>query len=363
MALRNAHKWAFPSGFAAGLGRKGTWYSQAPGGPRKPAPACPPVPSARAAPSLAAAGRARRPISAAGSCPRRRRAAPRCRQGRARAAANLFLRRLPCRRLGASRPGVGPLARRPTGSTPGSPRVCRGLRLSIRAPAAGGAALPWGSRQLSHPAPPAAAPPCRANSASQLAAALPPRASPLLLPSFRRLLCPPRSSLLVPPRPPSASSPFRRPRARGLARLEGARLPGPQPPQPTPSTGTLARAARSLSSYTYPPTSPGPSSCAQTFPGPNVVPGEGPPAPADRAPPVRPCTPANWVTALRHQAAAARGSPAAISAGQLARVHGGGDPEGDRPSPVPPRLRRKVSGPPPAPALPGPLMGGICQQI
>ncbi|KAH3517292.1 hypothetical protein KXV93_006765, partial [Aspergillus fumigatus] len=105
-----------------------------------------------------------------------------------------------------------------------------------------------------------------------------------------------------PPPPPSSSSPsspsspsLRRPRARDSLLASRARAyRAPSPPQPTPLNRDPRARRRRPFSYTYPPTSPGPSSCAQTFPGPNVVPGGGPPAPADRAPPVRPCAPANW---------------------------------------------------------------------
>ncbi|KAH1400711.1 hypothetical protein KXX51_005374, partial [Aspergillus fumigatus] len=96
--------------------------------------------------------------------------------------------------------------------------------------------------------------------------------------------------------PSSPSSPsLRRPRARDSLLASRARAyRAPSPPQPTPLNRDPRARRRRPFSYTYPPTSPGPSSCAQTFPGPNVVPGGGPPAPADRAPPVRPCAPANW---------------------------------------------------------------------
>ncbi|KAH2874811.1 hypothetical protein KXW22_005312, partial [Aspergillus fumigatus] len=154
-------------------------------------------------------------------------------------------------------------------SVPGARRP-HGARPCL--PAAG---LPKGLPPTGHPAARPRGAPRRANSASQLAAARSPARLPLLL-----LLL----ALLALPSSPS--------RARLSARLEGARLPGP--PQPTPLNRDPRARRRRPFSYTYPPTSPGPSSCAQTFPGPNVVPGGGPPAPADRAPPVRPCAPANW---------------------------------------------------------------------
>ncbi|KAH2883720.1 hypothetical protein KXV75_007352, partial [Aspergillus fumigatus] len=100
-----------------------------------------------------------------------------------------------------------------------------------------------------------------------------------------------RSASVCPWRAPS----LRRPRARDSLLASRARAyRAPSPPQPTPLNRDPRARRRRPFSYTYPPTSPGPSSCAQTFPGPNVVPGGGPPAPADRAPPVRPCAPANW---------------------------------------------------------------------
>ncbi|KAH3384540.1 hypothetical protein KXW79_007316, partial [Aspergillus fumigatus] len=89
-------------------------------------------------------------------------------------------------------------------------------------PAAG---LPKGLPPTGHPAARPRGAPRRANSASQLAAARSPARLPLLL--LLALL-----ALLALPSSPS--------RARLSARLEGARLPGPQPPstdspQPGPS--------------------------------------------------------------------------------------------------------------------------------
>ncbi|KAH1335955.1 hypothetical protein KXX33_008052, partial [Aspergillus fumigatus] len=162
-----------------------------------------------------------------------------------------------------------PGARRPTGH----PR-CMARALACRRPA-----CPRGSRQLVTLPPARAAPPA----APTRPANWPPRA---------RLRASPSSSSS----PSSPSSPsLRRPRARDSLLASRARAyRAPSPPQPTPLNRDPRARRRRPFSYTYPPTSPGPSSCAQTFPGPNVVPGGGPPAPADRAPPVRPCAPANW---------------------------------------------------------------------
>ncbi|GAQ05952.1 hypothetical protein ALT_3273 [Aspergillus lentulus] len=73
------------------------------------------------------------------------------------------------------------------------------------------------------------------------------------------------------------------------------------------------------------PTDPDrPAIVRANVPGSESRSGGGPLALAARAPPARPCAPANWPTALRHQAAAragpaaGQGARAAISAGQLA---------------------------------------------
>ncbi|KAK9544953.1 hypothetical protein V6Z88_009796 [Aspergillus fumigatus] len=252
-------------------------------------------------------------------------------------------------RLGVSRPGVGPWRAPANWSPPVPASVSLGQRLSMaRALACRRPACPRGSRQLVTLPPARAAPPA----APTRPANWPPRARLRASPSSSLLAL---LALLALPSSPS--------RARLSARLEGARLPGPQPPSTdSPQPGPRARRRRPFS-YTYPPTSPGPSSCAQTFPGPNVVPGGGPPAPADRAPPVRPCAPANWslpfVTRRRRRAG---------PRGHLGRPTGESPwrwrSRGDRPSPVPPRVSgERCLGPSKRPALPGPLMGGVCQQI
>lgn len=277
--------------------------------------------------------RGRRPCACRCKCPRRRRAALRCRQGRARAG-QLVTSGASRVRLGVSRPGVGPWRAPANWSPPVPASVSLGQRLSMaRALACRRPACPRGSRQLVTLPPARAAPPA----APTRPANWPPRA---------RLRASPSSSSS----PSSPSSPsLRRPRARDSLLASRARAyRAPSPPQPTPLNRDPRARRRRPFSYTYPPTSPGPSSCAQTFPGPNVVPGGGPPAPADRAPPVRPCAPANWslpfVTRRRRRAG---------PRGHLGRPTGESPwrwrSRGDRPSPVPPRVSgERCLGPPPS---------------
>ncbi|KAH2392931.1 hypothetical protein KXW64_006589 [Aspergillus fumigatus] len=204
-------------------------------------------------------------------------------------------------RLGVSRPGVGPWRAPANWSPPVPASVSLGQRLSMaRALACRRPACPRGSRQLVTLPPARAAPPA----APTRPANWPPRA---------RLRASPSSSSS----PSSPSSPsLRRPRARAYR--------APSPPQPTPLNRDPRARRRRPFSYTYPPTSPGPSSCAQTFPG-----------PAARGSP-RPSRPANWRESMEVEI-----------------------PRGPAVTGAPPRLRRKVSGPPSKrPALPGPLMGG-----
>ncbi|KAK9641474.1 hypothetical protein V6Z96_009564 [Aspergillus fumigatus] len=278
-----------------------------------------------------------------------RRAALRCRQGRARAG-QLVTSGASRVRLGVSRPGVGPWRAPANWSPPVPASVSLGQRLSMaRALACRRPACPRGSRQLVTLPPARAAPPA----APTRPANWPPRA---------RLRASPSSSSS----PSSPSSPsLRRPRARDSLLASRARAyRAPSPPQPTPlNRDPRARAAAPFS-YTYPPTSPGPSSCAQTFPGPNVVPG-GRPTCAGRPRAARAAMcPSQLVTALRHQAAAARGSPRPSRPANWRESMEVEIPRGPAVTGAPPRLRRKVSGPPSKrPALPGPLMGGVCQQI
>jgi len=236
---------------------------------------------------------------------------------------------------GARLSGADKGARAPANWSPPVPAsVSLGQRLSMaRALACRRPACPRGSRQLVTLPPARAAPPA----APTRPANWPPRA---------RLRASPSSSSS----PSSPSSPsLRRPRARDSLLASRARAyRAPSPPQPTPLNRDPRARRRRPFSYTYPPTSPGPSSCAQTFPGPNVVPGGGPPAPADRAPPVRPCAPANWslpfVTRRRRRAG---------PRGHLGRPTGESPwrwrSRGDRPSPVPPRVSgERCLGPPPS---------------
>ncbi|KAK9543385.1 hypothetical protein V6Z77_010221 [Aspergillus fumigatus] len=194
-------------------------------------------------------------------------------------------------------------------------------------------------------------------------------AAPTGQPTGRRALAcaPPPPPPSRPPRPPpSPPLPLAlpalpsSPRARFSAHPE-ARLPGPQPPQPTLSPGT-AEALAAPFPHTHRP-SPAHHRARKTFPGPNVVPGEGPPAPADCAPPVRPYAPANWslsfVTRRRRRAGPRGhlGRPTGESPWRW-RSRGGPAVTGAPASP-----EKGVWAPSQRPALPGPLMGGVCQQI
>ncbi|GAQ08621.1 hypothetical protein ALT_5942 [Aspergillus lentulus] len=211
----------------------------------------------------------------------------------------------------------------------------------------------------------------RANSASQLATALPHRAltgappppSPSPSPSSPRPPPPrhPRARTPAGPRRRRPPGPYNGARARLSARYEGARAgPTPLDLDLDPRAGRLpaclpacrARLRRPFS-YTYPPTPTGPQSCVQTFPGPKVVPGEPTCAGSPRASRAAMC-PGQLATALRHQAAA-RAGPCCRSGrarGHLGRPTGVGpwrwrsEGTGRRRSPA--CLRRKVSGPPPS---------------
>ncbi|KAH2236093.1 hypothetical protein KXW72_003956 [Aspergillus fumigatus] len=239
--------------------------------------------------------RGRRPCACRCKCPRRRRAALRCRQGRARAG-QLVTSGASRVRLGVSRPGVGPWRAPANWSPPVPASVSLGQRLSMaRALACRRPACPRGSRQLVTLPPARAAPPA----APTRPANWPPRA---------RLRASPSSSSS----PSSPSSPsLRRPRARDSLLASGR-----------PTCAGRPRAARAA------------------------------------------MCPSQLVTALRHQAAAARGSPRPSRPANWRESMEVEIPRGPAVTGAPPRLRRKVSGPPSKrPALPGPLMGGVCQQI
>ncbi|KAK9605216.1 hypothetical protein V6Z94_010067 [Aspergillus fumigatus] len=293
--------------------------------------------------------RGRRPCACRCKCPRRRRAALRCRQGRARAG-QLVTSGASRVRLGVSRPGVGPWRAPANWSPPVPASVSLGQRLSMaRALACRRPACPRGSRQLVTLPPARAAPPAAPTRPANWPPRARLRASPLLL--LLALL-----ALLALPSSPS--------RARLSARLEGARLPGPQPPstdspQPGPSRAPPAPLLLHI-----------PTDLARPIIVRANVPGSerrsgGRPTCAGRPRAARAAMcPSQLVTALRHQAAAARGSPRPSRPANWRESMEVEIPRGPAVTGAPPRLRRKVSGPPSKrPALPGPLMGGVCQQI
>ncbi|KAH2944539.1 hypothetical protein KXV49_006818 [Aspergillus fumigatus] len=230
---------------------------------------------------------------------------------------------------GARLSGADKGARAPANWSPLAPPVS--VWVSLDPVSVPGARRPTGHPRCLRVCHPAARPrgaPRRANSASQLAAARSPARLPLLL--LLALL-----ALLALPSSPS--------RARLSARLEGARLPGPQPPstdspQPGPSRAPPAALLLHI-----------PTDLARPIIVRANVPG------SERR---------SLVTALRHQAAAARGSPRPSRPANWRESMEVEIPRGPAVTGAPPRLRRKVSGPPSKrPALPGPLMGGVCQQI
>ncbi|GIJ92780.1 hypothetical protein Asppvi_003772 [Aspergillus pseudoviridinutans] len=213
-------------------------------------------------------------------------------------------------------------------------------------PAAG---LPKGLPPTGHPAARPRGAPRRANSASQLAAARSPARLPLLL--LLALL-----ALLALPSSPS--------RARLSARLEGARLPGPQPPSTDSPQPGPSRAPPAALLLHIPTDLARPIIVRANVPGSERRSG-GRPTCAGRPRAARAAMcPSQLVTALRHQAAAARGSPRPSRPANWRESMEVEIPRGPAVTGAPPRLRRKVSGPPSKrPALPGPLMGGVCQQI
>ncbi|KAK9611703.1 hypothetical protein V6Z98_009888 [Aspergillus fumigatus] len=292
--------------------------------------------------------RGRRPCACRCKCPRRRRAALRCRQGRARAG-QLVTSGASRVRLGVSRPGVGPWRAPANWSPPVPASVSLGQRLSMaRALACRRPACPRGSRQLVTLPPARAAPPA----APTRPANWPPRA---------RLRASPSSSSS----PSSPSSPsLRRPRARDSLLASRARAyRAPSPPQPTPLNRDPRARRRALLLH-IPTDLARPIIVRANVPGSERRSG-GRPTCAGRPRAARAAMcPSQLVTALRHQAAAARGSPRPSRPANWRESMEVEIPRGPAVTGAPPRLRRKVSGPPSKrPALPGPLMGGVCQQI
>ncbi|KAK9648031.1 hypothetical protein V6Z96_006090 [Aspergillus fumigatus] len=261
-----------------------------------------------------------------------RRAALRCRQGRARAG-QLVTSGASRVRLGVSRPGVGPWRAPANWSPPVPASVSLGQRLSMaRALACRRPACPRGSRQLVTLPPARAAPPA----APTRPANWPPRA---------RLRASPSSSSS----PSSPSSPsLRRPRARDSLLASRARAyRAPSPPQPTPLNRDPPRAAARLLLH-IPTDLARPIIVRANVPGSERRSG-GRPTCAGRPRAARAAMcPSQLVTALRHQAAAARGPR-----GHLGRPTGESPwrwrSRGDRPSPVPPRVSgERCLGPPPS---------------
>jgi hypothetical protein len=174
-----------------------------------------------------------------------------------------------------------------------------------------------------------------------------------------------RASPCLPPllRPfPPMSFP-RHPRARRLTPL--ACLPACLPA----CLSGRARLRRPFS-YTYPPTSTGPPSCVQTFRGPKVVPGEAhlrgqtarlPPGHVPRPTGDRPSSPGGGARAPEEWTTGR--ARTTISARQLVCTHGGGDPREPVVAGPPASPEKGVWPPSKRPALPDPLMGGVCQQI
>ncbi|PKX88307.1 hypothetical protein P174DRAFT_474087 [Aspergillus novofumigatus IBT 16806] len=205
-------------------------------------------------------------------------------------------------------------------------------------------------RQLGQPTgrrPPHRAPTC--------APPLPPSS---LVPSLARAPC--RSS------PAPAPGPYDGARARGSLLATSARAPA-QLPRPRPPRPPRARLRRPFP-YTYPPTSTGPhragkrSRVRKSFRGRPTFAGR------PRASHAAMC-PGQLATALRHQAAA-RAGPCCRSGrapGHLGPPTGvvpwRVEIRGNRSSPVPRVSGEGCLAPSKRPALPDPLVGGVCQQI
>ncbi|KAK9544944.1 hypothetical protein V6Z88_009787 [Aspergillus fumigatus] len=243
-----------------------------------------------------------------------------------------------------------PGARRPTGH-PRCLRVCRSASVCPwRAP------LPAGGRPAQGA--PANWSPCRPPARRP-----PPRQ--LGQPTGRRALAcaPPPSSSSSPSSPSSPS--LRRPRARDSLLASRARAyRAPSPPQPTPPQPGPSRAPPAALLLHIPTDLARPIIVRANVPGSERRSG-GRPTCAGRPRAARAAMcPSQLVTALRHQAAAARGSPRPSRPANWRESMEVEIPRGPAVTGAPPRLRRKVSGPPSKrPALPGPLMGGVCQQI
>ncbi|KAK9544938.1 hypothetical protein V6Z88_009781 [Aspergillus fumigatus] len=242
-----------------------------------------------------------------------------------------------------------PGARRPTGH-PRCLRVCRSASVCPwRAP------LPAGGRPAQGA--PANWSPCRPPARRP-----PPRQ--LGQPTGRRALAcaPPPPPPPRPPRPPRP--PFVALARATLCSPRGRAPTGPPAPlNRLPSTGTLARAPAALLLH-IPTDLARPIIVRANVPGSERRSG-GRPTCAGRPRAARAAMcPSQLVTALRHQAAAARGSPRPSRPANWRESMEVEIPRGPAVTGAPPRLRRKVSGPPSKrPALPGPLMGGVCQQI
>ncbi|KAK9605186.1 hypothetical protein V6Z94_010086 [Aspergillus fumigatus] len=226
-----------------------------------------------------------------------------------------------------------PGARRPTGH-PRCLRVCRSASVCPwRAPLPAGGRPAQGAPANWSPCRPPARRPRRAGSASQLAAARSPARLPLLL--LLALL-----ALLALPSSPS--------RARLSARLEGARLPGPQPPSTDSPQPGPSRAPPAALLLHIPTDLARPIIVRANVPGSERRSG-GRPTCAGRPRAARAAMcPSQLVTALRHQAAAARGSPRPSRPANWRESMEVEIPRGPAVTGAPPRLRRKVSGPPPS---------------
>ncbi|KAK9605687.1 hypothetical protein V6Z94_009552 [Aspergillus fumigatus] len=236
-----------------------------------------------------------------------------------------------------------PGARRPTGH-PRCLRVCRSASVCPwRAPLpAGGRPAQGAPANWSPCRPPARRPPAAPTRPANWPPRARLRASPLLL--LLALL-----ALLALPSSPS--------RARLSARLEGARLPGPQPPSTdSPQPGPSRAAGGPSPTHTHRPR-PAHHRARKRSRVRTSFRGE---AHLRRQTARRPCGHVPQPTGHCPSSPGGGGArvPAAISAGQLARVHGGGDPEGTGRHRCPPASPEKgVWAPLQAPGAAGPVDG------